>query len=80
MDGRKFEEMLERLMKVDFDAGSEEFRDALLKRCLAELGADPHAADDAEAMQEAQLTDADLEMLAAAGDVLAQSLPPEIDY
>lgn len=78
MDGRQFESMLKRVMKADFAAGAEAFHDALLERCLAELGADPHAADDAVAgMLEAELSDADLDLLAAAGDVMAQSRPDE---
>jgi len=37
---REFEQMLGRLMKADFSAGTEAFRDALLERCLTELDAD----------------------------------------
>ena len=61
MGEREFEEMLERVMKADFSAGTEAFRDALLARCLAEL--DAGSADDG-----AELDDDDLGLLAAAGD------------
>ena len=54
-----FERMIERLMKSDFSAGTDAFREDLLARCLDVLGAD----DD----QCAEVDDSDLEMLAAAG-------------
>lgn len=59
MDEREFEDMLERVMKADFSAGTEAFREGLLARCLAELDADALTID---------LDAADLELLAAAGD------------
>ena len=40
MDEREFEQMLGQVMKHDFSAGSEAFRDALLERCLEELASD----------------------------------------
>ena len=40
MDEREFEQMLGQVMKHDFSAGSEAFRDALLERCLGELASD----------------------------------------
>ena len=58
MDERAFEQMLGRLMKQDFAAGTEAFRDSLLERCLAALNADGEGA---------RVEDADLELLAAAG-------------
>ena len=62
MDGRDFEQMLERIMKVDFSAGTEAFRDALLARCLEVLCEDGIAC----------ISDDDLEMVAAAGNAGAQ--------
>mgnify|MGYP007105516736 CR=1 FL=1 len=38
MDEHAFDQMLKRLMKQDFAAGTEAFRDALLERCLTVLG------------------------------------------
>ena len=67
MSDREFEDLLRRVMKADFAAGTEAFRDALLARCLAELGTDPHAADGAA------MAEADLDLLAAAGDAMAQA-------
>ena len=49
---------IEQLLQVDLSTGTEAFRDALLKRCLEELGADGEGT---------ALDDAELEMLAAAG-------------
>ena len=40
MDDRDFEQRLAQLMKQDFSVGTEEFRDALLDKCLAVLNAD----------------------------------------
>ena len=59
MDGRIFEQTLERLMKLDFSVGTEEFRDDLLSRCLDVLGEDDECA---------VLDDDVLDLLAAAGD------------
>lgn len=59
MNDREFEHMLERLVKQDFSAGTEAFRDALLDRCLDVLDADSDGV---------QLNDDDLDLLAAAGD------------
>ncbi len=59
MNNQELDCMLERLMKQDFSAGTETFRDGLLKRCLMVLD---------EADEGTVLDDADLEMLAAAGD------------
>lgn len=78
MGEREFEDMLRRVMKADFATGTEAFRDALLARCLAELGIDPHAAD--EPLAEYELSEAELELLAAAGDVfLTQNQSPFCD-
>lgn len=59
MEDREFEQMLGRLMKQDFSKGTEEFRDALLERCLTVLDEDEEIAE---------IDDADLELLAAAGN------------
>ena len=66
MSDQEFEQTLERLMKQDFSAGTDEFREALLERCLAEL-------DDGEGKE---LDDSVLDMLAAAGELAAQSFDP----
>ena len=52
---------IEKLLAQDFSAGTERFRDELLTRCLETMRAD--AGEDA-----AELDDASLDMLAAAGD------------
>ena len=59
MKEREFESELERLMKRDRSERVDEFRDALLQRCLNVL--------DTEA-RGISLSDADLDLLAAAGD------------
>lgn len=59
MNDREFELMLGRLMKVDFSAGNEAFRDALLERCLDVLRENDRGV---------YVDDADLELLAAAGN------------
>ena len=64
MDEREFEQNVSRLMKQDFSAGTEAFRDALLVRCLDELG----TAEDG-----VELDDGFLDMLAAAGDMFANA-------
>ena len=66
MDGLEFDRMIGRLMGQDLSAGTEEFREKLLARCLAELNADDGIAE---------VPDDDLELLAAAGDVFASDLP-----
>ena len=66
MDESEFERELRRLMQLDFPTGTEEFREALLARCLAVLGEDDAGAD---------LDDGDLELLAAAGDAGADMDP-----
>lgn len=60
MEGRRFERMIGRLMKQDLSAGTEAFREELLGRCLDVLDA-----DDVEECRE--VSDSDLDMLAAAG-------------
>ena len=67
MDDRQFEQALARLLREDHSAGTETFRDELLVRCLAVLDADCRADE---------LDDADLEMLAAAGDGMCAWEPP----
>ena len=62
MDDREFDQKLGRLMKQDFSAGTEAFRDGLLERCLAELDSE----DEGRV-----LDDDELDMLAAAGDPFA---------
>lgn len=69
MDNREFEHMLEQLLKQDFSAGTEAFRDDLLARCLAELAAAEH--DDSSDDYARELSDSDLDMLAAAGNILS---------
>lgn len=66
MGDRKFEQLVERLMKLDFSIGTEAFRDALLQRCLAVLDADESGK---------RLDDADLELLSAAGDDTSYRAP-----
>ena len=70
MDDRRFEQMLSRLLRADFSAGTEAFRDELLARCLAILDADvrDEAAGSESGCRVVELDDADLELLAAAGD------------
>ena len=57
--------MIERILAQGFSEGTEEFREALLQRCLDAL-------NDDESYR--SLSDGDLDMLAAAGVVIA---PPE---
>ena len=59
MNDRELDQTLERLMKQDFSARTEAFRDTLLERCLSVLDED----DEGRC-----LDDAELDMLAAAGD------------
>lgn len=58
MNEREFEQKITELMGQDFSEGTEEFRDKLLERCLAELETKPDAVE---------LDDEDLDMLSAAG-------------
>lgn len=58
MDDREFERELTRLMRLDFSAGTETFRDTLLARCLEIL----------RATEGAEIPDEVLDLLAAAGD------------
>ncbi len=62
MNDQELDQMLSRLMKQDFSAGTDEFRDGLLKRCLTVLDANGKGAI---------IDDADLDLPAAAGDVFA---------
>lgn len=68
MDERNFEQKLERLLKQDFSAGTEEFRDSLLLRCVEELDSSEH--DHDERFHAFEIPDDDLELLSAAGDIL----------
>ena len=68
VDDRQFEQMLTRLLRADVSAGTEAFRDALLARCLGALDAGPEGGA-------AELDDAELEMLAAAGDAVGPGGP-----
>ena len=61
MDDRELDTLLGRLMKQDFSVGTDAFREDLLERCKAVLNEDEGTV----------LDDADLDMLAAAGDVFA---------
>lgn len=58
------------LLNCDFSVGTEAFREDLLKRCLAVLGADDGGIC---------LADEDLEMLAAAGEGLMGENPRQWD-
>ena len=61
---------IERLLAQDLSKGSERFRDALLRECLAVLGADGgNPTAEAEGSGE-EVDDDCLDMLAAAGDRL----------
>ena len=66
---------IERALTYDFSAGSEEFQEDLLERCLSVLAA---GGDDAagnalpQPLDYRAIDDADLDMLAAAGDVYSQ--------
>lgn len=64
MNEREFDQRLEQLMKQDLSAGTEAFRDDLLARCLDVLGADED--------EGVELSDSDLDMLAAAGNPYVQ--------
>ena len=63
MDEREFERIFESLVQQDPSVGTEAFRESLLERCLAVL----EQGDDC-----LPLDDADLDLLAAAGDLMAQ--------
>lgn len=77
MAGQESEDKLRQLLKQDFSIGTEEFRDKLLARCLEMLDSDGSAADDALDCRD--LSDDDLDLLAAAGDIstLASARPFE---
>lgn len=60
MENQDFEQMLGQLAKQGLPVGSETFRDTLLERCLAVLDADEEGAC---------IDDADLDMIAAAGNI-----------
>ena len=60
MEERELDKTLEQLLQQDFSAGTEEFRDELLARCLAVLDAEDGVGE---------IDDGLLDMLAAAGDV-----------
>ena len=57
MDDKELEQMLTKVLRHDYSAGTEEFRDSLLQRCLDELRTDG----------DSEIPDVDLEYLAAAG-------------
>ena len=58
---------VERILKEDLSTGTDEFREALLQRCLAALGDD----------EGTPIADEDLDMLAAAGDIFSGwTVPP----
>lgn len=61
MNDRDFEILLKKLLAQDLSAGTEAFRDALLDRCLDVLCEDDGL----------EVSDDDLELLAAAGDPFA---------
>ena len=67
--GREFENWLGQLMKLDLAAGTEAFRDELLVRCLDVLCSDSVGDHDAdERFRAYELSDDDLDLLAAAGE------------
>lgn len=70
MDDREFDRLLMRVAQLDYSAGTEEFRDALLARCLKELDAAERSGALDEGMSE--LTDSELEQLSAAGDIFSR--------
>ena len=59
MNDKEFEQKLAHLIQRDASIGTEEFRDSLLARCLAELNADNEGSE---------LTFEQLDLLSAAGD------------
>ena len=70
MDGAR----IARSLKHDYSAGTDEFRESLLERCLAVLVAGKDASLETalpEHRVARELDDADLDMLAAAGDAFA---------
>lgn len=67
VDGQEFEDKLRQLLKQDFSIGTEAFRDKLLARCLEMLGSDDDPVAD-ETFDQRELSDAALDLLAAAGD------------
>ena len=66
MTEQEFENLVNRLFKLDFSAGTEDFREDLLSRCLDALGTEDAPKSDSTACRE--LTISELELLAAAGD------------
>ena len=66
MDDREFECKLRRLFKLDFSVGREAFRDGLLARCLEVLSLRSNKGTSCDVRD---INDADLDMLAAAGDI-----------
>ncbi len=77
MEKRRFERMLEQLMKQDLAAGTEEFCDSLLARCLDVLGSDDRAVDGI--FDGVEIDDSYLDLLAAAGDLSALNGAPGSD-
>ena len=70
MSDDKLEKMLERLLKQDYSVGTEAFRDALLSRCLEELN--EAESDNGEEHDVVVLSDDELELLSAAGDIFSE--------
>lgn len=70
MSNGRFEQKLAELLRQDFSAGTDTFREELLVRCLEVVHADTRdkAADPDAGCRIAELSDADLGTLAAAGD------------
>ena len=61
---------IEQLLKCDFSAGTDSFRDALLQQCLAVLDSSASCASQDNAADSCvDISDADLELLAAAGTI-----------
>ena len=61
-----FDQKLDQLMGQDLSIGTEAFREDLLNRCLAIMGADSSGIE---------LDDGELDLLSAAGDVFLNKLP-----
>ena len=70
MDDQAFEDELRQLLRQDRPAKTQGFREDLLERCLNVLDEDIQASQQPPAEV---LGDADLEFLAAAGDLTASS-------
>ena len=71
MNASEFEQLLMRLMRQDLSVGTETFRDELLARCMDALNTNEATAFD----EGTELSDAELDLLAAAGDIYLSAKP-----